>query len=149
MDTKQNQAVHDRKQMDHLIIFQLQVTHWGQKSASHLSFHFTAVLLIINKYIISFMQHFITTRKIKTYPHRICVPCMGLQEGRMLAPTRAAEGWACVSRGCGRQDMGTANGLQVGLFTVGKFPSQIDEVKLSRLCVSQQQMPMANYHPDC
>lgn len=54
--------MHDRKQMDHLIIFQLQVTHWVQKSASHPS---VQLFLIINKYIISLGKHVIKTKNKK------------------------------------------------------------------------------------
>ena len=48
--------------MDHLIIFQLQVTHWVQKSVSHPS---VQPFLIINKYYISLGKHVIKTKNKK------------------------------------------------------------------------------------
>ena len=99
-DSEENWGMHDRKQMDHLIIFQLQVTHWVQKSASHPS---VQLFLIINKYAISLGQHVIKNKN-KNSPRTTYMPWMEPQEGRVLAQP----GWACVGGGCRHQEVGAA-----------------------------------------
>ena len=68
--------------MDHLIIFQLHGTYWVQKSASHLSVHFTVVFFIINKCIISIGQHFTTTKNKNKTPHTMQHVCPAWNPGR-------------------------------------------------------------------
>lgn len=136
-----NGGTRDRKQMEKLIIFQLQVAYWIKKFLSHPSIHLTALFLRINKYIILLRDISVITI-ITTYPQCVCPN--GGAEGKNTEQLSLAQRWACISRwGLPALRGGHRNKW------LGSLLSQRDKANfLSNLRVSQEQISRTHYCPN-